>query len=830
MSARKPSPLFASASSTSGKSDAQEGPHRIDFQVPESLPETLPVLPLRQGVVLPGGVGPLSIGRPGSLAAAEAAGVMEEGNPQSGLVLIAVQREPSDRPVPSDLLPVAVLAKVLDAGRPQGRSPFVVVAGLRRVSLDHVATEGRKMVARFTDIEREWNDTAPEAEGLLRAVRSEVARLADQVDDDTRLRVLLQTPLPRHLWLDAVASAVGGPVLWRRDLLLTADPRARAERLARHVAARVEVVAAEKAVKERITTETQSHRKEMILRQQLKAIQDELGEGDVRVGDLEDRIRALDLPPEVRKVVDREMVRLARVREGSPERAVAVDWLEWIAALPWGVETAADAAELEQLEIALDGSHFGLKEVKKQVVEHLAVRQLAGEGRADVLLLVGPPGVGKTSIGQAVAEATGRGLVRVALGGVRDESEIRGHRRTYVGARPGRIVEGLRRAGASDPVVLLDEIDKLGAGFQGDPAAALLELLDPEQNHAFTDRYLEVPLDMSKVLFIATANDLGRVPAPLRDRMEVLRIDGYTVGEKLRIVRDHLLPKLARNAGVDVEDVEWTDAAIESAITGWTREAGVRGLQRTLGRVYRAAAVKKARGGLDAPLKVDSDDLSEYLGRQRFEAEPRRDEGVQLPGIATGLAWTPVGGDVLHVEAAALKGNGRLVLTGQLGDVMKESARAALTYVLSHADRLGIDADQARESDVHIHVPAGAVPKDGPSAGVTMFTALASLMSGRPVDPTVAMTGEASLRGRVLPVGGIRSKVLAAHRHGIRTVVLPRRNQADVEDVPQQARDELTFHFVDHMEEVLDIALLDAPIQHDLPANDAPASAVESAA
>jgi ATP-dependent Lon protease len=809
MSDRKP--LFKSASSSASEA-VQDGPHRIDFRVPEQLPETLPVLPLRQGVVLPGGVGPLSIGRPGSIAAAEAAGVMQSDDPLSGLVLIAVQREPSDHPVPSDLLPVAVLARVINAGRPPGRSPFVVVAGLRRVSLDHVVMERRKMVARFTDIEREWSDSAPEAEGLLRAVRSELVRLADEVDDEARLRMLLQVPLPPHLWLDAVASAVGGPVQLRRDLLMTADPRVRAERLALHVAARVEVVAAEKAVKERISSDTQSNRKEMILRQQLKAIQDELGEGDVRVGDLEERIRDIELPQEVRKVVDREVARLARIREGSPERAVAVDWLEWIAALPWGVETAADAAELESLEAALDRSHFGLTDVKKQVVEHLAVRQLAGEGRADVLLLVGPPGVGKTSIGQAVAEATGRELVRVALGGVRDEAEIRGHRRTYVGARPGRIVEGLRRAGASDPVVLLDEIDKLGAGFQGDPAAALLELLDPEQNHAFTDRYLEVPLDMSKVLFIATANDLGRVPGPLRDRMEVLRIDGYTVGEKVRIVRDHLLPKLAKNAGVDVEDVEWTDEAIEAAVVGWTREAGVRGLQRTLGRIYRATAVKKARGGFDGPVRVDEPDLVEYLGRRKFEAEPRRDEGVQLPGIATGLAWTPVGGDVLHVEAAALKGNGRLVLTGQLGDVMKESARAALTYVLSHADRLGIDADSAGQSDVHIHVPAGGVPKDGPSAGVTMFTALASLLTGRPVDPSVAMTGEASLRGRVLPVGGIRSKVLAAHRHGIRTVVLPRRNEADVEDVPQQAREELTFHFVDHMDEVLEIALLDAPV------------------
>jgi ATP-dependent Lon protease len=769
----------------------------------------------------------LSIGRPGSIAAARQVGVHDPEQPDSGLILVAVQREPADRPMPSDLLPVAVLARVLDAGQPKGRAPFIVVSGLTRVRLDHVSEEGRVLMAQFTPSEKTWDETSTASEGLLRAVRSELKKLSNVVPDDIRLQGLLRAQLPPHLWLDAVASAIGGPAQWRRDLLLTSDPAHRAEQLAIQLASRVEVVAAEKAVKARISSETQSHRKEMILRQQLKAIQDELGEGDAQVGDLEERLRSLPLPPDVRKVVDREVVRLARVREGSPERAVAVDWLEWIAALPWGVETAAESAELSSLEAALDQSHYGLDDVKKQVVEHLAVRQLAGAGRADVLLLVGPPGVGKTSIGQAIAEATGRELVRIALGGVRDEAEIRGHRRTYVGARPGRVVEGVRRAGAQDPVILLDEIDKLGAGFQGDPAAALLELLDPEQNHAFTDRYLEVPLDMSKVLFIATANDLGRVPAPLRDRMEVLRIDGYTVDEKVRIVRAHLLETLAMNAGVEVDDVHFTDAAIESAITGWTREAGVRGLQRTLGKVYRAAAVRKARGTLDQPLQVDVEGLDAYLGRQKFHAE-RRDEGPPIPGIATGLAWTPVGGDVLMIEAAALPGAGRLVLTGQLGDVMKESARAALTYVLSHAERLGIDAEDAQKKDIHIHVPAGAVPKDGPSAGVTMFTALASLLSNRPVKPTVAMTGEASLRGRVLPVGGIKSKVLAAHRLGLTTVVLPRRNEHDIEDIPDQAREEMTFVFVDHMDEVLDVAL-DAVEASHAPANGVPESAEQVA-
>ncbi len=798
---------------------------RVDFGVPEDLPEVLPVLPLRQGVVLPGGIGPLSIGRTTSVAAARLAGVASKESPKDGLILVAVQREPTERPAPADLLPVAVLARVIDGGQPPGRPPYIVVAGMSRVQLTDVHQTSGALHASFVAAERTWplDDTA--ATGLLRALQGQVRELALLFDAPHPLRVAAEATLPAHLWIDAIASLIGGPVDRRREHLLTADPVARAQRLARQVAERREEVEAEKAVKERISSDTQGHRKEILLRQQLKAIQDELGEGDSDLGDLHERLAAADLPDDVRKTVDRELGRLARLRDGSPERSVAVDWLEWIAELPFNKSSANEAVDLDKLEAALDESHYGLDEVKKQVVEHLAVRQLAGTGRADVLLLAGPPGVGKTSIASAIADATGRKLLRIALGGVRDEAEIRGHRRTYVGARPGRIVEGLRRIGVDDPVILLDEVDKLGTGWQGDPGAALLELLDPEQNHTFTDRYLEVPFDLSKALFVATANDVSRVPGPLRDRTEILTIDGYTVQEKVRIVRGHLLDTLARNAGVAAEDVALSDAALEAAVTGWTREAGVRGLQRTLGRVFRAAAVRKARGKLDTPLKVDVDDLPEYLGRQRFHDE-RKDTADWRAGISTGLAWTPVGGTVLFVEAASFPGTGRLVLTGQLGDVMKESARAALTYALSEGEALGIDTRKALEHDVHIHVPAGAVPKDGPSAGVTMFTALASLLTGRPVRTDVAMTGEATLRGRVLPVGGIRSKVLAAHRQGIKTVILPRRNEADVEDVPEQARNELEFVFVDHVSEALEVAL--APLDVEVgPANDAePAEAI----
>ena len=799
----------------------------LSFDVPDDLPATLPVLPLRRGVVLPGGVGPLALGRAASVAAVQAAGRFDptavDAQPTDGLLVIALQDRPIDEPGVGDLLPVGVLARVIDGGQAEGRAPFVVVQALARVSMGApIQVEPFLAVAAHID-ERPWPEGV-RAEGTWRAARHALEQALTDLELTDVARIL-RAPLPRALWVDAAASLLDADATWKRAQLLTPDPVVRAERLMEQVEHLREIHEARAAVQERVKSENRDQQKEHVLRQQLRAIQEELGEGDGELDALKARVAALELPDDVRAGVDREVTRIDRLRDGSPERSVAVDWLTWVAELPWNTATG-DPIDLATLEASLDRSHFGLEDVKRQVVEHLAVRKLSGSGRADVLLLVGPPGVGKTSVGQAIAEATGRELVRVALGGVRDESEIRGHRRTYVGARPGRIIEGVRRAATADPVILLDEVDKLGQGWQGDPGSALLELLDPEQNHAFTDRYLEVPFDLSRVLFIATANDLGKVPGPLRDRMEVLRIDGYTIGEKVRITRDHLLEKLARNSGLEVTDVRFSDAAIEAAITGYTREAGVRSLQRTLGRVYRAAAVRKAKGELDGPLSVGVDDLPTWLGRRRFHDEDNRRD-ADLPGVATGLAWTPVGGDVLSVEAAALPGSGQLVLTGQLGDVMKESARAALTYALSHADRIGIDAVAARQQDIHIHVPAGAVPKDGPSAGVTLFTALASLLSGRPVRADTAMTGEATLRGRVLPVGGVRSKVLAAHRQGLKRIILPRRNGVDLDDVPAEALAELDIVLVDHMDEVLAAALAPAVVTG--AASDAASDAVSDA-
>ncbi|MEQ1568410.1 MAG: endopeptidase La [Myxococcota bacterium] len=768
------------------------------FLLPADLPSPLPVMALRRGVLLPGSFGSFVVGRAQSRSALDAA--------TSGFVVVAAQRDPVADAEPSDLLPTAVLARVVERQRAAGSdTERVVLQGLGRVTFTGFTATKPHLEATLVPVAEVWPDD-PAGRGMSEALRAEVQRAAEVFGRAAQVPMLLA--LPTSILADAVAGAlehVEGS--WHKELLTTHDPVTRAEKVMVELVKAREALAARDSIQERVQNATRDQQREFLLRQQLKAIRDELGEGsdDDDLNRLRERLTARELPDEVREVVDREIRRLERLSNASPERSVAVDWLEWVADMPWGRTSAVDL-DLTALEAALDRSHHGLADVKRQVVEHLAVRKLAGTGRADVLLLNGPPGVGKTSIGQAIADATGRKLVRVALGGVRDESELRGHRRTYIGARPGRLIEGIRRAGTADPVVLLDEVDKLGTGTWGDPASALLEILDPEQNHHFVDRYLEVPFDLSKVLFVATSNDLAGVPGPLRDRMQLIEIPGYGLEAKLQIARDHLLAGVARNAGLPADAVTFTDEALAAAISGYTREAGVRELQRVLGKVYRAAAVKAARGGGSEPLRVDVDDLPELLGRVRFVEEEH--EVTRRPGIARGLAWTPVGGNVLYVEASTFPGaGGGLVLTGQLGDVMKESVRAALTYVLSNAGALGIPLGVLKDQDVHVHVPAGAVPKDGPSAGVTMFTALASLLSGRPVRDDTAMTGEATLRGRVLPVGGIHSKVLAAHRHGMTRVILPRRNAPDLDELPAEIRAQLEIVLVDHMDEVLAAAL-----------------------
>jgi ATP-dependent Lon protease len=554
----------------------------------------------------------------------------------------------------------------------------------------------------------------------------------------------------------------------------------------------------------------EGRQREYLLREQLRAIQKELGEADEKsaeVEELEKKIAEAKMPPEVEEQARRELRRLERMPEGAAEYSLIRTWLEWLAELPWSKESGG-AIDIDAARHVLDEDHYGLEKVKRRIVEYLAVRKLNPQGRGPILCFVGPPGVGKTSLGQSIARATGRPFVRVSLGGVHDEAEIRGHRRTYVGALPGNIIQAIRRAGTLDPVMMLDEIDKMGRGIQGDPSSALLEVLDPAQNSTFRDNYLGVPFDLSKVMFITTANMLDTIPGPLRDRMEVVQLSGYTDAEKLQIARRYLVPRQLAENGLKPEQAEITDDALRRVIRDYTREAGVRNLEREIGALLRHDAVRIATGETDH-VRIDADDVPAILGPPRFEAEIA--QRTSVPGVATGLAWTPVGGDILFIEATRVPGSGRLILTGQLGDVMKESAQAALSLVKSKHRALGVQPQDFEKSDIHVHVPAGAIPKDGPSAGVAMFTALASLLTRRVVRADTAMTGEISLRGLVLPVGGIKEKVLAAMHAGLRRVMLPARNRRDWDDIPEEARDALEFIWLERVDDAL-AAALEAPL------------------
>lgn len=769
-----------------------------ELDIPDNISAELPVVPLRQGMLLPGVGAPFNVARSISLAAIDAA------KEHDGWLIVAIQNDAREDVGPSDVLTIGVLAKLGQSLWSESSRRAQVLEGKARVRIENFVQMEPFLQARWEIIDEEWTEDV-EWVALQRELRKSVERVAEKAQVPSQVRKMIRELNRPDQLADVVASVIDAPADWKREILMSLEPRTRVEKVLQQLAVLEEILDAQRTIHEKVSSDVRGVERKAILRKQLQAIQEELGEADEdEVEVLSQKLSSLSLPSEVRDSVERELKRVRRVPQGGAERTVSIDWLEWISDLPWE-KSETEQIDLNKVEECLESSHFGLDEVKKQILQHLAVRKLSGEGRADVLLLVGPPGVGKTSIVEAIAEATDRKMVRVALGGMRDEAELRGHRRTYVGARPGRVIEGLRRHKVQDPVILFDEVDKIGKGYQGDPSAALLEILDPEQNHSFTDHYLEVPFDISRALFIATANDVSTIPGPLLDRMEVVEVDGYTRSEKRSIARAHVLSKLAKNAGVHQDDVNISDDVLDAAIEGWTREAGVRQLQRALGKIFRAVAVQKAKGKLESPLSVGLDQLEEYMGRRRFREEQH--DIVPRPGIATGLAWTPVGGDVLYVEASDVPGKGQLRLTGQLGDVMKESAYAALTYVLSNAATLEIPPDVAENRDVHVHVPAGATPKDGPSAGVTMFTALASLLSGRPVASDVAMTGEVSLRGRVLPVGGIKSKVLAAHSRGLKRVILPRANEPDLADVPEDVVRELDVVFVDNMSEVLDTAL-----------------------
>jgi len=611
---------------------------------------------------------------------------------------------------------------------------------------------------------------------------------------------------PPGLLADLVAGLLDLTPAEKQEILEIVDLPARLDRVLWRLAYRLEVLRLSADIGKRTRETMAGRQREFMLREQLKAIQKELGDDDgaPELQDLEKALDAAGLPEEAERQAKRELRRLKQMPEGSPEVGMLRTYLEWMSELPWklGDTPPIDVAAARR---TLDEEHFGIEKIKRRIVEFLAVRKLNPGGKGPILCFVGPPGVGKTSLGQSIAHATGQPFVRVSLGGVHDESEIRGHRRTYIGALPGNIIQAIRRAGSRECVMMLDEIDKLGSGgFQGDPASAMLEVLDPEQNNTFRDAYLAVPFDLSRVLFIATANQLDTIPGPLRDRMEVVQLSGYTAEEKLSIARRYLVPRQQAQNGLTEGQVEVEDDALAAIISDYTREAGVRNLEREVGAVFRSAAVRVAEGGAERPIRIGPAELPPVLGPSRFDPEVAG--RAAMPGVATGLAWTPVGGDILFIESSRMPGGGRLILTGQLGDVMKESAQAALSLVKSRAEQLGIEASLF-EGDIHVHVPAGAIPKDGPSAGVAMFMSLASLLLRRAVDPAVAMTGEISLRGLVLPVGGIREKVVAAARAGITTVMLPARNRRDWDDIPPSAREKLRFVWLETVDDAVTAAL-----------------------
>ncbi|MBX7083585.1 MAG: endopeptidase La [Nannocystaceae bacterium] len=765
------------------------------------FPSEVPLIPLRSGVLLPGSSMSMPVGRQRSIA------VIERLEP--GAILgVAVQRDPDvDDPGLVDLYDMGVFARVVRVQRVrEGNTYRVLLEGLGRFRIDGLQHANPFLLARVTSQPDVVAD-ATEAALLADELRVHIKELAAAANP--QLAEALDAAKEPGLLADRVVAGLDVDRAREVEALHSVDVAARLRLCATLIAearARFEL---KQKIGDEVRRELGKEQREAMLRQQLRAIQKELGDKDDGSSDndvLRKKLEDAHLPEEAQKLVDRELRRLESLNPAAPDAQVTRNYLEWIADLPWD-KRAETTLDIDAVAAKLDADHHGLEKVKQRILEHLAVLKLSGNTRGTILCLAGPPGVGKTSLGQSIADATGRPFVRVALGGVRDEAEIRGHRRTYVGALPGRLISALRKVKVKNPIILLDEVDKLTQGWMGSPEAALLELLDPEQNKSFTDHYLELPFDMSEVMFIATANSLEPLSAPLRDRLEIIELSGYTSEEKRHIARNHLVPRKLAEHALDEESLRLTDAALETIVREYTREAGVRQLTREITKLCRALALQSVRGtaGKTPQLVVDASDVAKYLGKPRFFNEVA--ERTAVAGVATGLAWTPVGGDILFIETSKMPGKGGLQITGQLGEVMQESAKAALTFVRSNADVLAVDPAVIERHDVHIHVPAGAVPKDGPSAGVTMFTALTSLFTGRRVRPDTAMTGEVTLRGRVLPVGGIKEKVIAAHRAGIKRVILPSKNQRDVDDIPPAVRDALEILFADDMLEVLQAAL-----------------------
>lgn len=788
-----------------GSAGESESPGKGEQAKGTDIPEELPIIPIREAVLYPKMVLPLIVTQEPIIKLIDAALL---ANKIIGIV--ALKSKESGEIKPEDLYSVGCAAFILKMIKMPDNTLRLLIQGMTRIRITEITQQDPYLRAKCVPLVDQMEET-PDLQALLVSIKgifqkvvelsphlpAELAIMAMNLDDASALA-------------DLVASTLNISLADKQAILETLNVRERLERVNVLLNKELSVLELSSKIQSQVREGIDKSQREYFLREQLKAIQKELGERDERqieIEELKRRLQEAKLPPEAMKEAERELDRLAKMPPAAAEYTVSRSYLEWLIELPWSVSTT-DNLDIGQAEKVLNEDHYNLEKVKKRILEYLSVHKLKADMKGPILCFVGPPGTGKTSVGKSIARALGRKFVRMSLGGVRDEAEIRGHRRTYVGALPGRIIQGIRKAGSNNPVFMLDEIDKIGTDFHGDPSAALLEVLDPEQNYAFSDHYLDVPFDLSRVMFITTANILDPIPAPLRDRMEVLDLPGYTEEEKLKIAQNYLVPKQVEAHGLTEKHIQFTEKALRRIILEYTREAGVRNLEREIATICRGVARKVAEGQQELTI-IDEEKVVIYLGPIKFFSEIA--ERTADPGVAIGLAWTPTGGDILFIEATRMKGKKGFTLTGQLGEVMKESAQAALSYIRAKSKELNISENFFNNSDIHIHVPAGAIPKDGPSAGITIFTALTSLLTGRPVRSDVAMTGEITLRGLVLPVGGIKEKVLAAKRAGITTVILPKKNEKDLEDIPEEVKREIKFHFVQRMDEVIQIALQENP-------------------
>ncbi|RMF57742.1 MAG: endopeptidase La [Calditrichaeota bacterium] len=770
------------------------------------IPDELPVITVRNTVFFPHQFIPLAIGRPKSLR------LIEYALREDSLVGVLTQKDGTiDEPTGDELYHIGTVARVLKVIDLPDGSKSAFIQGIARFRVKKFIQDDPFFMAEIEVLKDKESENDLKVAALATNLKNLFQRASDLAPEiTTEHQAMIANLHEPGTIADLITAFSNIQIEHKQEVLEILDVEKRLERVTYLFNQYLQTLELGKKIQSEVQDEINRGQREMYLRQQLKAIQKELGEYDESsdVSELKKRLEETKMPDEVRKVAEKEIDRLSRMHPASAEYTVSRTYIDWLLEIPWEISTE-DNLDIEAVSAKLESDHYGLEKVKKRILEYLAVRKLKNDMRGPILCFVGPPGVGKTSLGRSIAEALGRKFVRMSLGGVRDEAEIRGHRRTYIGALPGRIIQGIKRAGSNNPVFMLDEIDKVGADFRGDPSAALLEVLDPEQNHSFSDHYLEVPFDLSKVMFIATANMQDTIIPALRDRMEIIEIPSYIEHEKVEIAKRFLVPKQIKEHGLTEDVLTFSENALRLIIRSYTREAGVRNLEREIASICRGVA-KKVASGENRKFHIEADDVSEYLGPIKYFSEVA--ERIDEPGIATGLSWTPMGGDILFIEANKMPGSGKLVLTGHLGDVMKESAQAALSYIRARTQEFGVEEDFYQKYDIHIHVPAGAIPKDGPSAGVTIFVALLSLLVGKRVCNDLAMTGEITLRGKVLPVGGIKEKVLAAHRAGIRRVILPEKNQADLTEIPESVKSEMTFIFVKTMREVVEHALEDYKI------------------